>query len=57
MNQNLMVAVLRILKHRIKNTNNTQAKSAYILANNLLIYALQGNEKKINEYLEKEGLN
>lgn len=57
MNQNLMVAVLRILKHRIKNTNNAQAKSAYILANNLLIYALQGNEKKINEYLEKEGLN
>lgn len=57
MNQKLMVAVLRILKHRIKNTNNAQAKSAYILANNLLIYALQGNEKKINEYLEKEGLN
>ena len=57
MNQKLMVAVLRILKHRVKSTNNPQARSAYIFANNLLIYALQGNENKINEYLEKEGLN
>lgn len=57
MNQKLMMAVIRILKHRVKNTNNPQARSAYILANNLVIYALQGNENKINEYLEKEGLN
>jgi len=56
MNQKLIVAVLKILKHRIKNTSNVQAKNAYILANNLIIWALQGNEAKINEYLEKEGI-
>lgn len=56
MNHKLMMAVLRIIKHRIKNTANIQARNAYIFANNLLVWALQGNEQKINEILEKEGL-
>lgn len=51
----LMIQVLNILKNRI-NTRNAAAKSAYIFSYNLIIYALQGNDKKIAEFMEKEGL-
>jgi hypothetical protein len=54
MNQRLMMMVLRILKNRINHTQNLQSKSAFIFAYNLIVYAMQGNENKINEIYKKE---
>jgi len=53
----LMLTVLKILKMRIDHARTPQAKSALIFSYNLIVYALQGNEKKINEYLEREQNN
>lgn len=50
----LMLTVLKILKMRIDHARTPQTKSALIFSYNLIVYALQGNEKKINEFLEKE---
>jgi hypothetical protein len=49
-----MLTVLKILKMRIDHARTPQTKSALIFSYNLMVYALQGNEKKINEFLEKE---
>ena len=53
-NNRLMMTVLKILKMRIDHARTPQTKSALIFSYNLMVYALQGNEKKINEFLEKE---
>ena len=53
-NNRLMMTVLKILKMHIDHARTPQTKSALIFSYNLIVYALQGNEKKINEYLEKE---
>lgn len=50
----LMLIVLKILKMRIDHARTPQTKSALIFSYNLIVYALQGNEAKINEFLEKE---
>jgi len=50
----LMLTVLKILKMRIDHARTPQTKSALIFSYNLIVYALQGNEAKINEFLEKE---
>jgi hypothetical protein len=52
-----MMTVLKILKMRIDHARTPQTKSALIFSYNLIVYALQGNEKKINEYLEREQNN
>ena len=53
-NNRLMMTVLKILKMRIDHARTPQTKSALIFSYNLMVYALQGNEKKINEFREKE---
>jgi len=53
-NNRLMMTVLKILKMRIDHARAPQTKSALIFSYNLIVYALQGNEAKINEFLEKE---
>ena len=53
----LMLTVLKILKMRIDHARTPPTKSALIFSYNLIVYALQGNEKKINEYLEREQNN
>lgn len=53
-NNQLMMTVLKILKMRIDHARTPQTKSALIFSYNLIVHALQGNEKKINEYLERE---
>ena len=57
MDKRLFFIVLRILKHRIDTARNPQSKSALIFSYNLLVYALQGNEEKINEFFQREGLD
>lgn len=52
MNQKLIMYVLDILRWRARHDVNARSRMAYANAYNLLVYAMRGNEEKINEAME-----
>jgi hypothetical protein len=51
-NQKLIMYVLDILRWRARHDVNARSRMAYANAYNLLVYAMRGNEEKINEAME-----
>ena len=46
-------AALKILRYWAKNEKNAARRSAFIQAHNLLVYAIRGDEEKMQKYLEE----